>query len=239
MKNDQQKGFVIAIDGPAAAGKGTIVQLLTQHFDGVNIYTGGMYRALALKCIRNNVDFNDPGQIVNTLNTTEIDLGSDESIGAVAQIFLDGKDVTNDIRTPQAALGAGKVGQIKQVREIMLFKQREIAQRLVDQGRVVIIDGQDIARSVYPQAKVKIFLTASQEERANRRKKQYYKQGINKTMSEMLKEIKMRDTVDFTRELHALSSAPEKDGYNVVDSTNLNEAETKDAIIAIVNKQLT
>ena len=137
----QQKGFVIAIDGPAAAGKGTIVQLLTEHFKGVNIYTGGMYRALALKCIRSDIDLNDSEQIIHILNETKIDLGADGSMGAVAQIFLDGGNVTNEIRTPKAALGAGKVGQIKQVRQVMLFKQREIAQRFVDQEEWSLLMG--------------------------------------------------------------------------------------------------
>lgn len=238
MTNEHAKnGFVIAIDGPAASGKGTIVQLLTEHLHGINIYTGGMYRALALKCIQNNIAFENTKDVIATLHNSEIDLGSDDSLGTYAHIFLDKTDVTDAIRIPDVAIGAGKVGQIPEVRDEMVKRQHDLAKRLVDKGKVVIIDGQDVAMYIYPEAEVKIFLIASQEERAKRRQKQYQKKGIDKNLEQMLAEMQTRDTLDWGRDINALSSDPEKDGYFVLDSTKLNEQETEEIIIKELRKR--
>lgn len=237
MMNDKKSMFVIAVDGPAASGKGTIVQLLTEHLHGVNIYTGGLYRALALQCLRKKVDFKDKEAVINVLETTTIDLGEEQKLGTVATIFLNGEDVTLSIRTPEVALGAGLVAQIPEVRNKMVHRQRGIVDRLLKDGKIVIIDGQDAATYIYPEAEFKLFLTASQEERAKRRQKQYQKQSIQKSSDEMLYEIKTRDQRDWGREMNPLSLDPEKDGYFLIDSSNLNEQETKEVIIKELQKR--
>lgn len=220
-----EKGFVIAIDGPAAAGKGTIVQMLTKYLDGINIYTGGMYRALGLKCLRKNISLDDKEKIIEIMNNSDINLGSGDNLGIVANVYLDGENVTEGIKTPDVGIAAGKTVLIEEVRNAMVRRQRELADRFINVGKTVILDGQDTAL-IYPDAKIKIFLTASQEARAKRRQKQYERQGIAKTLENVLSEIKERDTRDFSRNVHPLSKDPLNDGYFVLDSTDLNEEET-------------
>lgn len=223
------RGYIIAIDGPAASGKGTIVQLLTDFLHGVNIYTGGLYRALALQCLRENVSFEDEQDVIDVLNRSVIGLG--EELGVVATIYLNGEDVTQKIRNPDVAIGAGKVVLIPQIRKEMVMRQQKLVKGLVEQGKIVILDGQDAGTFICPDAEMKIFLTASQETRAQRRQKQYSKEGLEKNFTEMVEEIHERDKRDFERALHPLSSDPIKDGYFVVDSTSLNEHQTLDVII--------
>lgn len=232
MINEQAKnGFVIAIDGPAASGKGTIVQLITQLLHGVNLYTGGMYRALALKCIKMGVPLEDKEQVLALLSSSQIELGEDDMLNSQAHILLDGEDVTQKIRMPDVSLGAGKVVRFEEVRDEMVKRQRVLIDKAVSLGRIVVVDGQDTAKYVYPLSQLKIFLTASQEERAKRRQNQYIKQGLEKSLEEVIEEIKIRDKRDWSRHYHPLSADPEKDGYVVVDSTRLTPDETKDKIV--------
>lgn len=224
------KGFVIAIDGPAASGKGTIAQMLTKSLKGINIYTGGMYRALALKCLQEKISLEDKEKIVKLLESINISLGEEGNLSEVAKIYLDGEDVTEKIKTPEVGIGAGKVVLIAQVRNEMVKRQFDMAENLVTSGKVVVFDGQDTA-IMYPDAKLKIFLTASQETRAMRRQKQYEKAGIKKSLKEIIWEIKDRDERDWNRDLHPLSKDPVRDGYFLVDSTNMDEDETFRVII--------
>ena len=223
------KSFSIAIDGPAAAGKGTIVQMLTSMLSGVNIYTGGMFRALGLKCIRNNVSLDDADNVIRILYESDINLGNEDALGTVAKIYLDGEDVTEKIKNPPVAISAGKVVLIEKVREEMVKRQREIADSLVQKGKIAILDGQDTALTL-PDAKLKLFLTASPQVRAKRRQIQYEKQNMIKSFESVLEEIKDRDARDWSRKLRPLSKDPIGDGYFLVDSSDLNEQETLDII---------
>jgi cytidylate kinase len=230
------KSFSIAIDGPAAAGKGTIVQMLTSMLSGSNIYTGGMYRALGLKCIRNNVSLDDSSGIVKILHESDINLGVEDTLGVVAKIYLDGEDVTEKIKNPAVAIAAGKVALIREVREEMVSVQRKIAEGLIKKGKIAILDGQDTAL-IIPEAKLKLFLTASPEVRATRRQKQYEKQDIDKSFESVLEEIKDRDARDWSREICPISKDPIRDGYFLIDSSNLNEQETINVIIGELRKR--
>lgn len=230
------KGFVIAIDGPAASGKGTIVQMLTGFLKGVNIYTGGMYRALGLACIQEKIQLDDKEKVINLMKKVNITLGEENTLNEVAQIYLNGNDVTDKIKMPEVGIAAGKVVLFSEVREEMVKKQFSIAQALINKNKAVILDGQDTAL-IYPGAKLKIFLTASQKTRALRRQKQYEKAGIKKSEEEMMLEIKDRDNRDWSRKLRPLSKNPVKDGYFLVDSTLLDEKETFRVIIEELRKR--
>lgn len=229
MKN----GIVIAIDGPAASGKGTIVALLTKHFKGINIYTGGMYRALVLFCNENGIPLQNTASVSNALSEIVIDAESTNEGGA--KILLNEKDVTKEIRTPAAGIGAGIVSNIQEVRNAMVQKQREIAQKALSEGKIVIMDGQDIGTNVFPDANYKFFLTADVSERAKRRQKQYEKEGIKKNYEAVEEEIKERDQRDWSRNVNPLPKNPQSEGYIVIDSTHLNELETVDKILAHIN----
>lgn len=230
-----KQGFVIAIDGPAAAGKGTIVQLLSKHFKGVNIYAGGMYRSLAYECIRRKVSLTNEKKVVKTLDDINITFG-DESEDGSTSILLDGGDVTQEIRIPEVALGAGVVASMNPVRMRMDIMQKSIVNKLILEGRIVIIDSQDAAL-VFPDARIKIFLTASQEKRAQRRLSQYIKSGLKKTEPEMLEEIKARDERDFSRSFSPLSQDPRKHGYFYLDTSSLDEYETLDVILDYIKQK--
>lgn len=224
-----QSGFTIDIDGPAASGKGTVVQLLTKDFSGVNVYTGGMYRALVLQCQREQVRLDDKEKILQVLGSASITLGDEDRLNEIATIYLNGQDVTQLIKTPEIGIGAGKLVKIDEVRYEMVKRQKDIVDKFIGKGKVVVLDGQDTAL-IYKEAPLKIFLTASQDIRAKRRQKQYEKQGIQKSFKDVLEEIRTRDNQDWSRHLHPLSKDPESDGYFLLDSTNLDERQTVEAI---------
>jgi cytidylate kinase len=179
--------------------------------------TGAMYRALALKVLRQGVDLADDGKVAELVNSTEIDL--QEQRGAL-KVLLDGKDVASDIRTPEVSQMASKVSALKAVRARMLDLQRGMGRR----GSVVA-EGRDIGTVVFPQAEVKIFLEASPEERARRRCAELQAAGRSVDLEETLREIAERDKRDSERDLAPLRKA---DDAMAIDSS----ASNADAIAA-------
>jgi cytidylate kinase len=155
------KGFVIAIDGPVAAGKGTVSPLLAKNLNGFYLYTGAMYRCLALLCIKRGVDTKDENIVVTILPEFRINVSDNK-------VFLNGEDVTERIKEEDVAMASSDVAVIKKVREEMVSIQREIANKLIDEGKIVIAEGRDTATRVFPNAKLKIFLTATPEVRTKR-----------------------------------------------------------------------
>ncbi len=185
----------IAIDGPVASGKGDIAARLAAKLGLLYIYTGAMYRALALACIREQISCKDEDKVVQQLTTHAISMRVPDAHSPYAYcVLLNGEDVTERITHQDTAQGASDVGSIAAVRTRMVAMQRSIAQ-----NNRVVMEGRDIGLRVLPDAQLKIYLTASVEERARRRYNDWVKKGIQKTYEETLEDTRIRDLQDMTR----------------------------------------
>ncbi len=212
--------LVIAIDGPAGAGKSTIAKEIAKRLDLEYIDTGAMYRALTLKVINNKIDINDIDKIIEVANSTSIKFKNNS-------IYLDGIMVDGDIRKNIVNTHVSNIAKIKEAREIMVSMQREMSR-----CSNIIMDGRDIGTVVFPNANYKFFLIASIEERARRRYLEILQKGEdNISYEKVLKDIKTRDTIDSTRDISPLKKA--LDAYEI-DTTDKSIEETVMEIINIV-----
>lgn len=224
-------GFVIAIDGPVASGKGTIAPLLAKKLSGHYLDTGMYYRGCALWCMRNEVPLTDVKKVIALLPSLDLDYKE-------GRIVLNNEDITDLIRLPQVSLGASQVGAIKEVRESLVKRQQEWISKMVDSGEIVIVEGRDAATVIYPAADIKIFLTAMVEERAKRRLAQIHAKGdTNATYEQVLEDTRERDARDMGRDVSPLSSDPQKDGYDIIDSTGKKEDETFTMILDLLSSK--
>ncbi|MBP5200591.1 MAG: (d)CMP kinase [Schwartzia sp.] len=203
----------VAIDGPAGAGKSTVAKLAAEKLGYIYIDTGAMYRAVAWKVLEAGVEKTDKN-IVETANKLDVRL---RFIGDVVRVFADDTDVTDFIRTPEVTALVSQVAQLGPVRAKMVELQREMAK---DGG--VVMDGRDIASNVLPNADVKIFLTASIEERTHRRWKEMKAKGYEGTMEELKEEIIARDKADSERAISPLVRVPEA---TLLDTTGMTIEE--------------
>lgn len=200
------ENLVIAIDGPAGAGKSTISKLIAKNL-GINyIDTGAMYRAITYKCIKEDIDVNDIQRVVDLCSRTDVDFVDN-------YIYLDGQRLNEEIRTLQVSSRVSDVAKIPQVREFLLEKQREIGKR-----SDVILDGRDVGTHIFPDAKYKFFLNASAQERERRRYQELIDKGQSVVLEEIIEDIKKRDYIDSTREVAPLVKA---DDAIEVDTTSM------------------
>lgn len=211
--------MIIAIDGPSGAGKSTLAKRLAKELRFVYLDTGAMYRALALKVLRQGIDLADDARLEELIAGTAIDL--EETNGKLA-VLLDGVDVAGEIRTPEVSQMASKVSALRIVRARMLELQREMGRR----GSVVA-EGRDIGTVIFPDAEVKIFLDASAGERARRRYNELKGAGRAVDYEETLREIEERDKRDSERDLAPLRKAEDA---VMMDSSN----DTADDVAAKV-----
>ncbi len=211
---------VIAIDGPAGSGKGTLAKLLAERLNLVNIDTGAMYRCVALATIDNNVDITDTKKIIEIVNDIKIELTLD------GKVFLNDKDVTKDIRSKEVTAIVSPISSIKEVREKMVYLQREIAK-----GKDVVMEGRDITTVVFPDTKYKFYLDASVEERAKRRYKENLEKGIDMSYQEVYDSIEKRDYNDMHKEVGALMRT---DDQIYIDTTNLTVEEEVEIVRKIM-----
>jgi len=193
---------IIAVDGPAGAGKSTVSKIAAARLGYTYIDTGAMYRAVALKVLQS-------GEPLSESLVGNVDIRLDEA----ARVFLDGREVTKEIRTPEIGLGASDVAKVAYVRKKLTQLQRDMAAH----GKV-IMDGRDIGTQVLPNADLKIFLTASVEERARRRLDELTAKGLQADFANVVKEISLRDKQDTEREIAPLAQA---DDAVLLDSTSL------------------
>jgi len=208
----------VAIDGPAGAGKSSISKELAKKLNFVYVDTGAIYRALAYTALKNNMDTKlDVEKISDLVIKTKIDL---KYVDGVQHIFVDNSDVTDFIRTPEVSKGASDVSAIPKVREALLSIQRNIAHQ-----NNVLMDGRDIGTVVLPDATIKIFLTASIEERAKRRYKEMLEKGIECNFDDIKTDIAYRDDQDSNRAVAPLKPAVDSvifdnSDYNFEESVN-------------------
>ncbi|MBQ5586539.1 MAG: (d)CMP kinase, partial [Selenomonadaceae bacterium] len=193
------KNLVVAIDGPAGAGKSTVAQLAARKLGCTYIDTGAMYRAVAWKTLQRKQPVTDE-LILDVVKDVHVELAYVEGKTTVS---VDGTDVTGEIRTPEVTAIVSQVAALGPVRSRMVELQRRMAAK-----GSVLMDGRDIATSVLPDANVKIFLTASIEERARRRFKEMQEKGYNVSLEELQKDIAARDKADSEREISPLVQAP-------------------------------
>ena len=203
--------MIIAIDGPAGAGKSTIAKLLAKQLGFLYIDTGAMYRALTLKAIEEKIDAKDTKRLIQLTQNTNIDLKNSADGGL--KVMLDGKDVSALIREPRITKLVSDVAKIKEVRQIMLKLQRKLGQ----EGDS-ILDGRDIGTVVFPDADKKFYLDASPQERVRRRHQELNELGQKVSCEDVHKDIQNRDTIDSTREFAPLKKA---DDAVYIDTTNM------------------
>ena len=217
-------GFIVAIEGPAGSGKGTITKIIAKKRNLVSIDTGAMYRCVALDCLENNVEPTDISGIERILKNIDIKL---ENENGIQKVFLNGKDVSEEIRTPKVDDIVAKYAAIKQVRDKVTPIQRKMGE-----SQNIIMEGRDIGTVVFPNADVKIFLDCSLEERANRRYKQDIENGMKVTYEEVLESIKERNKLETEREIAPFVKAEDA---IVVDTTHLSIEEVVNEILKIID----
>lgn len=218
--------FVVAIDGPAGSGKGTVTKMVAEKLGLVNIDTGAIYRGVTLNIIRNNISLTDKEKIKEMLDTINIEVEVENNNTTV---FLEGKDITNKLRNKDVTDLVSPVARIIEIREFIDNISRKIAK-----GKNVIMEGRDIGTTVFPNANVKIYLDATPEERAKRRFKQNIEKGINIPYEEILENIMFRDKNDSTSPVGTLKKA---DDAVYIDSTNMSIEEVVDEVIRLIKEK--
>lgn len=218
--------FIVAIDGPAGTGKGTITKILSKEMGLVNIDTGATYRCVALYAIKNNIKLEEKDKIINSLANIHIDMKNEDG---EQTIFLNEEDVSKEIRSKEVTKIVSQVSSIKEVRFAMVDVQRKLAE-----GKNVIMEGRDITTYVFPNADVKIYLDADENERAKRRYKEMQEKGIEMTYEEVLKNIQIRDKNDKEKEIGALKIAEDA---IYVDTTSLSIEEVKEKVKQIIDEK--
>ncbi|HSI66355.1 MAG TPA: (d)CMP kinase [Planococcus sp. (in: firmicutes)] len=221
------KQIQIAIDGPAAAGKSTIAKIVAEELGYIYIDTGAMYRAITLKALNEGIDLADNREAGQLLARTEIDLYPSEH-GQL--VFLDGQDVTGKIRSQHVTQSVSEMAAHELVRIRMVEMQQQLAE-----GRGVVMDGRDIGTHVLPHAALKVFMSASVEERARRRFEENKKRNIEIPLEELQEEIALRDKMDSEREFAPLQRAEDA---IFLDTTELTIKEAADAILKLAEERL-
>lgn len=217
-------GFIVAVDGPAGSGKGTITSIVGEQLNLISFDTGAMYRAISYYMVKNNIDIDDIEKIKKMLNTINIEL---EFENRVQVLYLNGEKLVNELRTKEVNAIVSQVSHIPEVRDTMVKLQRKLAE-----GKNVIMEGRDIGTNVFPNADVKIYLDASAEERAKRRLKQNLENNITSmSYEEILENIKLRDYNDKTSDIAPLKKA---DDAIVVDSSNLSIDEVVGIVVELI-----
>ncbi|RJP60926.1 MAG: (d)CMP kinase [Ignavibacteriales bacterium] len=218
------KNIVIAIDGPAGAGKSTVAKHLAQMLDYVYVDTGAMYRAITYLVLRNGVQ-NDHDEIIKIASDAKIKLQFENGI---TRVFINGQEVTDNIRTPEVNSYVSEVSKISEVRDAMVKIQRNLGT-----DTDLIAEGRDTTTIVFPDATIKVFLTASIEERAKRRHKELIEKGQQLTLEEVRSNIEDRDRIDSSREVSPLIKA--KDAVEI-DSTNMTIPDEIYKILDMIEK---
>lgn len=217
--------FVVAIDGPAGTGKGTVTKLISKKTGLVNIDTGAMYRCVTLECMELGIEPEESESLSKVLRDIQIRL---ENKNGVQKVFLHGRDVSKEIRTPEVDSLVAKFAALKSVRDKITPMQRKMGEE-----QDVIMEGRDIGTVVFPNADVKIYLDCSLEERAKRRYRQNLGKGIDESYEDILSSIKERHRLETEREIAPFVKAEDA---ILVDSTEMTIEEVVETILELIEK---
>lgn len=220
-------GFIVAIDGPAGSGKGTITKIIAEKRNLVAIDTGAMYRCVTLDCLNKGIEPTDLEGIKKILENIKIEL---VKIDGEPRVYLNGKDVSKEIREPRINATVSPYSAIKEVRDIITPMQRRMGDK-----QDIIMEGRDIGTTVFPNADVKIFLDVSLEESARRRYKQNIENGIETTYENELEKLKQRNKYDSERDVVPFVKAEDA---ITVDSTNMSIDEVVEECLKIIDEKL-
>jgi CMP/dCMP kinase len=227
--------LTIAIDGPAGSGKSSLARRVAQILGYLYLDSGAMYRALALKALRQSVSLGDDRALEELARSTHIELKpptpEQEAAGSKNRVFLDGEEVTQAIRTAEVAQAASRLATIAGVREVLVAEQQRSGA-----GGGVVMEGRDIGTVVFPRAELKIFLDASPEVRAERRWKEHQEKGDRFTLAEVLDEVHERDRRDRERKVSPLVRAADA---VLVDNTAMDVEETARLVVMLVRESET
>lgn len=215
--------MIVAVDGPAGSGKGTVTKRIEKEMGFLNLDTGATYRCVALETLKKGLNLQDEKEIIELANQIDIKI---DNTGDKDIILLNGEDVSKEIRTKEVTSIVSQVSSIIPVRERMVEVQRQLTK-----GKNVIVEGRDIGTVVFPNADIKIYLDASEEIRAKRRYEENVQNGINMTYEEVLENVKMRDYNDMHKPYGALKKA---DDAIVIDSSNLTIEEVVEKVMKII-----
>lgn len=218
--------FNIAIDGPAGAGKSSIAKEVSRQLGFIYVDTGALYRTVALNAIRQGIRPDDVDAVIRSLDGVDIRLAFEDG---TQKVLLNGEDVSSLIRTEEVSAGASKVSAIPKVREFLFDLQKSIAAQ-----NDCLMDGRDIGTVVLPDAQLKVFLTASPEERASRRYKQNLERGMDADYDQILKEVNQRDYQDSHREIAPLKQA---DDAVLLDTTDMTFDEVVNHLLTLVEEK--
>ncbi|WP_026689462.1 (d)CMP kinase [Alteribacter aurantiacus] len=216
----------IAIDGPAGAGKSTVAREVAKELSYTYIDTGAMYRALTFEALKQSVDVHNEHRVMEVLQGMDITL---ENEGLHSRVYVNGEEVTEAIRTHEVTSNVSYIAKHEQVRKEMVYKQQEMAK-----AKRTVMDGRDIGTAVLPDAEVKVFLTASVDERARRRHEEHLQKGIPSDLDVLKEEIATRDKIDSEREFAPLKKA--NDAVEL-DSTSMSINEVIEAILKLVKER--
>ena len=222
-----KKPFSIAIDGPAGAGKSTVAKAVARELGAMYLDTGAMYRAFALAVMRMGIDPKDREAVARRVDDVDVSV---EFVDGAQRIFIGGEDVTDAIRAPEVSAAASDVSAGPAVRRRMVALQRKIAE-----GHDVVMDGRDIGTDVLPNATLKVYLTASAEERARRRFLELQQKSLPDTYEKVLEDIKARDWQDMHREASPLRVA---EGAVVLDTSELELEESVGKMLELARKAI-
>ena len=217
------KKISIAIDGPSAAGKSSIAKIVAKRLDYVYIDTGAMYRCVGYYCLQNNIDLHDEQAVSETLKKIKIKMDSEN------RVYLNDCDVSSKIRQDEVSMSASVVSSYHDVREFLVKQQRQMAKL-----GGVILDGRDIGTVVLPDAKLKIYQSASVETRAKRRYLENKQRGLPADLETIKKDIEQRDYQDMNRKISPLKKA---DDAIVLDTSNLDIEEVVNEVLKLVKQK--
>lgn len=220
--------IAIAIDGPAGAGKSSLSKEVAKELSFIYVDTGALYRTIGLAASRKGLNKEDKAEIISMLNDIDVKLSFNDEGTQI--VLLNGEDVSSYIRTPEASMFASAVSAIPEVRAFLLDLQRNMAK-----SDNVIMDGRDIGTVVLPDAKIKIFLTASPEKRAMRRHKENIEKGIDSTYEEVLNDVNQRDYQDSHREIAPLK--PAEDSV-LVDTSDYDFEGSKELLLKVIKERM-